>query len=86
MRLKFSRLISLRLNKGESARVPKNEFWKVQIQLGTWSGNEVYIGGVKENGPVLNNYVLVEDAEVSNTSQYNNNVVVRGLAFKVVQE
>lgn len=33
MRLKFSRLISLRLNKGESARVPKMNFGKFKYNL-----------------------------------------------------
>lgn len=82
-KLKFDRLINLRLNDKETIVVPKNEYWKVQMQIGNYSFE---VEGIQSNKK-LDNYTVVEDMIIKNVAGYSNYPLsIRGIAFKQVQE
>ena len=83
-KLKFDRLLNFTIKKGESVKVPKGELWRGRM-FGLQSGVTAHVNdsSVSHDSPEI---TCVEDASVRcGESQYTKQVILQGIAFKVVE-
>ncbi|MFR7349449.1 hypothetical protein [Peptoniphilus sp.] len=84
-KLKFDRLLNLKVNSKETAKVPKGELWIGKVYgLSSIAGFSINGRAIGESN---NSFNCVEGAMLRATAGYTSGeeVVLQGIAFKVVE-
>lgn len=82
MRLKFDRLINVRLSDGNSVTVPQDELWKVSIY--TFDDSYYVSGSTVEKDKNIS--LFSKGTYIGCRTSHNNDLIIQGVAFKVVKE
>lgn len=80
MKLKFDRLIDIKLKGKTSTIVPTGEYWRVSFY--TADNYSLTVNGTKI-GNVMNTGVFVGGAKLEN-EEFSQSAIVQGVAFKVI--